>query len=385
MTPPPKPLMERVGVLYFRRRSERLPAPVAATDAIHELNDDERRALRSIERGAVVRSALAGAFSGALCAATEVWLAPPVPEGAGLLSSASLTHWAILGGVTLVASVGEIAFVMWDTLRSVHALAQAAGAELFGRDREQSDSALVDALARAALELPNPIVGPLGINSRRDASRTRLVLASIAYKAKVGVTSFLLKLVLRRVLGRVFVRSVVSSLLPFVAVPVTAMWNGLVTRWILREARLRAMGPSAVSELAGIAFSDAPPLSVDGRIAAMRAVAAAIVRTEDLHPNLVALLTSVSKRVGRLPPAELDDVGEFLRSLAKLSHPEQRLCLQVLATACIVDGRLTRRERQLYQDALSAAGRDQSLTGLEQLCAALVSGDGFADDVLRAM
>ena len=36
--------------------------------------------------------------------------------------------------------------------------------------------------------------------------------------------------------------------LPFVAVPITAAWNAYVCRLIMREARIRAMGPSDASE-----------------------------------------------------------------------------------------------------------------------------------------
>ena len=61
---------------------------------------------------------------------------------------------------------------------------------------------------------------------------------------------------MRRILGRVAVRSVLGALVPFVAVPVTATWNALLTWKLLREARIRAMGPSAVAELVDGVFSD---------------------------------------------------------------------------------------------------------------------------------
>ncbi|MDX2015838.1 MAG: hypothetical protein SFW67_36930 [Myxococcaceae bacterium] len=383
-----KPLLERVAVQYFARRSERQPkAPVApaASDAVHVLNADERRAMRAVQRGAIVRSAVAGALSGLVAAVAEVWAQPLAPEGTPLFSAGSLQFWLVVGAATGVASVAEILFLYWDILRSTHELARAAGLELFGANRKASDNALVDALARAALELPNPLEHPSGINARRESSNLRLLLASLAYKAKVGVTSFLLKLLLRRLLTRVLVRGTLQTLLPFVGVPVTAAWNALVTWWVLREARIRAMGPSAVRQLVDVIFADAPHLSDAGRVSAARAVAASIVRTQDLHPNLTALLDEVMRHVKHTGRAELDDVGEFLRGLRALTDGERRLSLQVLAIACVVDGRFSPRERTLWNDAMAAVGKPLDTLELEQLRVAFVRGDGLADDVLRAL
>ncbi|MBL8937880.1 MAG: hypothetical protein JNM69_25175, partial [Archangium sp.] len=125
--------------------------------------------------------------------------------------------------------------------------------------------------------------------------------------------------------------------------------------------------------------------SDEGRISAARAVAASIVRTQDLHPNLTALLDEVMVHVKHTGNAELDDVGEFLAGLKKLPPAEVRVSLQVLAIACIVDGRFTPRERRLWTDALAAAGKPIDLAPIERLRAEFVRGEGVADDVIRAM
>ena len=367
------PLMARFGRRYFQLRSAQAPA-VVSTDALHVLNEGERRALMRVEVGAISRAALAGAISGGLSAAAEVYADNRWPDN-------PVAYWTLLGVVTAIASVSEIAFIYWDTLRSVHELARVAGLELFGKDRSASDEALVDALARAALELPNPVDLQARVNPHREAQKWRLVLISLAYKAKVGVTNFLVKLLIRRVLSRVALR----GLLPFVALPVTAAWNAVVTWLVLREARIRAMGPSAVDELVRVVFDDAPQLSAEGRLSAVRAVASAIVRTQDLHPNLVRLLTTVSARAGDTGKNELDDVGLFLSNLKTLEPAERKLSLQLLAVACVVDGKLSPREKTLWTDALAASGRALGFEGLQRFRRAFVRGDGFADDVLRTI
>ena len=391
---PKKPLLERVGLTYFERRSARTER-IESGDAVHILNAAERKALGRVTQGAVLRAAAAGALSSIAAALAEVIANDTAGEHAAQPNS--YAWWTLVLGVTVVASIAEIAFLYWDTLRSVHELSRQAGLGLFhGPRREHSavegsrpppgnygdDHVMVaTVLARAALELPNPIENRWGINPRRESNKWALLAASLLYKAKVGLTNFFFKALVRRILARVLVRQALANVLAFVAVPVTAVWNGYVAWRVMREARLRAMGPSAIRELLDLVFADLPQLDEPSRIASLRAVAAAIVRTQDLHPNLLSLFDQVAARAKYEGKEELDDPGEFLRSLPTLPPETRRLAIQVLAIACIVDGQLARKEKLLFSEALAAAGRPIDLKPLEKLCGEFVRGEGWADDI----
>ena len=380
-TPPKKPLLERVGITYFERRSART-GRIESSDAVHILNAGEKKALRSVTRGAVFRAAMAGASSSVAAALAEV----VANDMSGEHSAAPNLYawWALVLGVTVVASIAEIAFLYWDTLRSVHELSRQAGLALF-HGKKDDDVMVATVLARAALELPNPVENRWGINPRRESNKWTLLFASLLYKAKVGISNFLFKALVRRMLARVLVRQALANVLAFVAVPVTAVWNGYVCWRVMREARLRAMGPSAIRELVEVIFADHPQLDEAGRVAALRAVAAAIVRTQDLHPNLLTLFDEVAAKAKYEGKEELDDPGAFLRSLAGLSAESRRLAIQVLAIACIVDGQLARREKLLWGEALAAAGRPVDVKPLEKLCREFVRGDGWADEAIKAL
>ncbi len=381
------PLLERVGLAYFEKRSAKRPPSTRAqaVDAVHLLNAAERAAIVNVERGAIIRSCVAGAASATVAAIAEVWASPLAPDGIPLLSADSLKFWAIVGAATAIAAVLEILYLYWDILRSVHQLSQVTGLELFGTPQKQASNNIAQALARAALELPNPINLDHRINPRREASKWRLLFASVIYKLKVGVSNFLMKMLVRRILGRVFVRSLVNSMIPFAAVPITAAWNGVVTWLVMREARLRAMGPSAAHELVNAVFADAPVLSEEGRLAAVRAVAAAIVRTQDLHPNLVALLAEVQRHAGDTGAAELDNPRTFLQSLKALAPGEQRLALRTLVVSCVVDGRVTAREKALLTEAFAQLNRTVDFEQVHRLRREFVAGNGVADDAVRAI
>lgn len=130
----------------------------------------------------------------------------------------------------------------------------------------------------------------------------------------------------------------------------------------------------------------------------MRAVASSIVRTEEMHPNLVALLRVVTARVGVAtgdePEAriaspdgagDLDDSHAFLAQLAVLDAAEQRQTLRVLAIASIIDGRLTRAEKRLLAEAHARCGVPLDLAKVDQLRRAFLTGDPIDRERIEAL
>ncbi|HWA75561.1 MAG TPA: hypothetical protein VG937_24670 [Polyangiaceae bacterium] len=362
-------LLERFG-LSVLRRSPSHPAVAGEDDPIHVLNPEELRALRRIERGAVLRAATAGALSGSASAGAAIWAHRFLgPNGAPLSNADAVRFWGAVGAATLVASAFEIGFLYWDALRTVHRMATAAGLKLSEQDlsREQTEIAL--ALARAALELPNPPHAELGVDPRRESVRWIVALASLLYKAKIALTNFMLKGVLRSIIGQ----SLATVALELVTVPVTAIWNAVICWFVVREARLRTMGPSAALELVTLALSDLSP-GAAGIESALRAVASAIVRTQDLHPNHLAVLRVLHEKSGTPAIEALDDSRRFLERLRDLRGDDQKLALRLLVIAAILDGRLTRPERRLLTEAFQACGSAVDLAQVERLRRALVAG-----------
>ncbi len=353
---PPASLTERVALQFMRRQPS--VAPVApADDPIHLLNPDERAALRRIERQAVTRAAVAGALSATASAIASILanLSHPI-DGANVSLHNLVTYWGWVGAVTLVASIIEIGFLYWDALRAVHRMACAAGLQFDPSEERKSDTEVLATLTRAALELPNPLKPMDGIDPRRETSPWFVVLISLLYKAKVALTTFVVKALLRGALGRAAARAV----LDFVAVPVTAVWDAVVCYYVLREARLRILGPSAVVELIETGTHSAN-IGRAGWQVAERAVASAVVRTRDFHPNHLALMNALSQRLPIEEVSEPDDTQRFIHELALLGPAEQTFVLHVLVAAAILDGRVTRAERRLLEQAFATCNRQLSM------------------------
>lgn len=369
-------MLDRLGSKFLRRNAE---AAAVADDPIHVLNPAERAALRRVSRWAVARAVIAGVLNAIATGLVEVYASGRF----GLLPdhrtwSQRAEYWSVFGAGALVFAVLEIAYLGWDGLRSITRLSAIVGLQLSKHDNQE----IALALARAALELPNPPGPVMGVNPHREASKLQLATASAVYKLKISFTNFLFKLLVQRALPRVASR----YLLAFAAIPINGLWNGLVCWWVLREARVRLMGPSAAAEmLEAVLETEAEP-TPELALALHRAVASCIVRTRELHPNHVALMRVARQRLGSPDEScELDDSALFLKSLPNFSLAERRVVLRLLAAAAILDGRLVRSERRLLTEAYAAAQLPSGLDHVEKLRRAFVAGSVIPRDELRAV
>ena len=381
--------VEKLAVRYFKRRAG-MAVRTQPGDAVHYLNPEERRTLRRIERNAVLRAAAAGAFAATLGATVSIIARPLLGDEP---SDADWGQWLRYTGITLLTAVPvaivELGFIYWNAIISVHRLAEAAGVVLFRAEdgvngssgADTQDEIFAAVLARAALEIPNPPRPMFGIDPRREASRLRLLLATLVYKAKVSVSNFLL----RKLLVRAFGRASLRSWIPFVAVPITAMWDAFVCRRVLREARLRAIGPSAAREVVDCLVGPREAVSPMLHEALFRAIAVAVVGSADFHPNLVELIDALRERIGECEAEHLDDSRVALARMRELAPVERRVAIQMLAVACVFDGRIGRKEWALLERGYAVLERATPRAAVLAFKRSLLNGDGFGVAQLDAL
>jgi hypothetical protein len=256
-------------------------------------------------------------------------------------------------------------------------MAKASGVALYAG--ETLDEAVALALARAALELPNPRDNVLGVDPHREANRWQLFAASLLYKAKIALSTFVLKALIRRVFGRLAARAA----LEFVAVPVTAIWNMVVCARVLREARIRAMGPSLASDLARWVVGDGGGRGMSTELSRLVAWAlgTSIVKNRRVHPNWAALVAQL-KLPGKFE-GDFGDCPRFLAAFKAASQPARHAALRALVAAALLDGRFSRLERAWIEVVFTMAGLAPPLAEVERACQAFVAGDGFEPGAFR--
>ncbi|MEC8428708.1 MAG: hypothetical protein VXZ35_09790, partial [Pseudomonadota bacterium] len=322
-------ILEKWALERYRKCDERIACddePLIDLRACHsQINQVERRTIRN--------AAIAGALSGLSGAIAAYFADPLMPSGEPSLTE-QLPYLAIVFSVTLVATALEIAYLYWDGLYAavrINRIAQRC--ELNCQTQERTMDLI---LVRSALELSEPVEPLFGINPLSRKSKLRVFLKTIAYKAKIAVTNFLLKALLKRIFGRAASRYFVE----LVAVPVFALWNMLITRWIMAETRTRALGQAIVESIYPQILKDLSSMSRHGQYTCFLALGEAVHSSGEFHPNVVLFLEKFTAETD-LCENELVK-KDFHESLKKCSKEEQRTVLDVLTVACCLNGKLTR-------------------------------------------
>ncbi|MBE7437858.1 MAG: hypothetical protein HS115_05315 [Spirochaetales bacterium] len=251
--------------------------------------------------------------------------------------------------VTGVLTAIEFIVLFYLSLRTVHCISVATGHARFLFEKEDPVVALPNMLARAALEIPDPVRRALGINPLARVSRWKLLLLGLLYKMKIMASNTLAKLLLRRLFGKSLFRFSVA----YIAVPITGLWNAFVIWKVARDARLRLAGHLMVQSMGRdiLTAEDLGRLSERARMACLRAVGNSVVLTQNSHPNMLVLLLKMFEILERKRPDRLDDWEYFLSELALLPEAERFFVLDLLCVATAFDGKMSRLERRLLPQA----------------------------------
>ena len=377
---PHKPgFFERHAVSFLRKRSrdnsKRRPIPTEE-NPIHILTAEERGAVNAIVKRTVTRCFLVGAASAAFCAGT--FLALPF-----LGATSALARWGGVGIASAIATVFELWAIYFEHLDAVSSMLLVTGARVAPSHESAFEEEIAHALARASLDLPDPTRVFEEIDPRRETNKLALVAAVVLYKGKRSISNYLGKQVFLHLVPA----GVLRTFAPFVSVPITGAWNALVSWRVLREARLRAIGPSAVQEITR-RLLDCPrehDLSEACRASLLRAVGVAMVRKHAAHPNLLALLYGIAPSVGAIRAEGLDDPARFLEGLKALEGEERRLVVTVFQIASVLDGRIGRRLRKLLREARSVCGCSADVKRIVELRDLFMKGERIDPSTIEAL
>ncbi|MFO8153207.1 LBF_2804 family protein [Thioalkalivibrio sp.] len=336
-------LIERAAVWFLRRRN------AVDQPRLHRWTGKELRTIRWLETSAVILAAVSGIASGALIGGLEIWLNETITD-----TDESwlrwFEYWALFLGISVVISAVEIVFLYWVVLWRVARITSIAGLRL---SEPQIEQVIAVGLSRSALDLPDPQEPIYGIDPFLRVPRWKLWGYAVLYRLKISATSFIVRVMLRRVLARAAVR----TLIPLVAIVVYAVWNAIIINWVMTASRIRAAGPIAVQELGQRLSNRVADLDGDARRLFLEAVAEAIVRSANDHPNFVILLEQLFRELG-IRPGTLDMDWDVQReSVRDLDADTQSLLLDVLQVTVMLDGRPRRRQIRFLREVSDLCGR----------------------------
>ncbi|UOA07874.1 hypothetical protein [Methylobacter sp. S3L5C] len=266
----------------------------------------------------------------------------------------------------------EMTVLFWLGLRTVHQLACLTGHHDLHDDPLLNDAYTVpNMLARAALEVPDPVIHYLGIDPLKHVPKSGLLFIGLLYKAKVLLSSLFIKFVCVRVFGKG------SSRLGFawVAIPVTGIWDAVVMYKVAREARLRLFGNRLARHITDEIMQPEfiSQLSAKAKEGAIRAVATMMILSQNHHPNMLVLLIELCKNFETDERCEYDNWADFLTLLNEVSLRERYFILDLLSVSAAFDGHLSRLERHHLPQAFGEHTEVYMLR-IEALKEALLSG-----------
>lgn len=362
----PAGFLERAGVGYYRRLAGKVKSsPGAYAAQTDDVSDDE--SLRFLSIIITDYAAIIAFCIGAACSMPAVLLEWFYAE------KLDLYHYlALQAGAGMIFLLIELALLFWLGLKTVHSIAcLTRHHRLDDYPSIPGDDTVANLLARAALELPDPVVRYLGVDPMKYVSKPKLLIIGLFYKLKVVLSSVLIKLILTRMAGKLGMRVSFS----WVAMPITGAWDAIVIYRVVREARLRLFGHKLahymVEEIITPELSSR--LSLKAKEGAVRAIATMMVLTQNNHPNMLMLLYKFSELFDVQDRVDYDDWEFFLRVLDEVSIDERFFLLDLLGIAAVFDGHLSSLEKRRLPEAFGS-DTDAYMERIKGLMECLLNG-----------
>ena len=336
-------LLERIGVKYYRYLTEKYGTAGLKNVDIDDLPPDNT--LTSLASNITLFAAVIGFAIGGLTTFVTVWI-----EWTYRSYMESVPYYFLYGSILILMLALEMVVLFWLGLKTVYSLAclsghnQATQGVFF-----PGDDAVPNLLARAALEVPDPVIRYLGIDPLKHLSKSKLLLVAFLYKTKVILSTALVKFVLIRSVGKGEIRLLVSWL----GVPITGLWDAFTLYKVAREARLRLFGNKLAEHIVNQLLTDefVEQLSPKCREGAIRAVATMMVLSQNYHPNMLMLLVKLSHKFPSDEQCEYDNWEHFLMLLNQVELDERYFLLDLLCVSAAFDGHLSRLERHHLPEA----------------------------------
>lgn len=369
----PEPnVLERKASRYLARRCD-------GADRSGRSGDVDTSDLARLRRRAVLWAVASGVVSGALIGGVEAWIRLGWRGGIEDWPFwEQLPYWAAFYAFVGVITVVEMAFLYWNALDATARVNALLGAPLDGEKRSELLSV---GLARAALESPNPHHVVHGVDPYALMPRWRLIVQNLAYKVKVGASSFVIRILMRRLVARAALR----GFIPLLAIPLYAAWNAWITWRVVNEARLRALGPGAIDTMMELIHEHDGGLSGEARDLLLHGVAEMVMRGYDAHPNYILLIKRLVEEVDPEREEIESDWENDSDHLGRLSDAEKTVVLDMLTLAAVLAGRPRRAQRDFLKEVHEQAGRRLDPKALKQLAKAFTAGKGVGIGELEAV
>jgi len=338
-------LIESIGVKFFLRFSKKLKSE--RTIKLKDIPSDRvlEVVVDNITLNVVIIAFLIGALTTVPAVLFEIYYKEAFEP---------LYYYGLLSLVTLFFLIIEVGVLYWLGIRGVHTLSYLTGYN------DEEDSTLPpeydvkNMMVRSAFEIEDPAIEYLGIDPQKYVSSHWLFIRTILYKAKIILTTIIVKFFLKKLAMRYGVRMGFI----WVAIPVTAIWDAIVMYRVIQDAKLRLFGYHLSKHIAQEIITDKllNSYSNDIREGAIRAVSTIMVLSQDYHPNNVLLLIRLNENLAIKEEKNYDDLNIFLAYLNRASLDEKHLLRTLSGMAAVFDGKMKKEEKRALEEIFGEEG-----------------------------
>lgn len=366
--------LKQKRALAFRLAKTYLARSTSGLQSINErgvrLTEEDKVALKKLQRTTYVYSA---------CIGMVAVLVVVLPFHFTTFFDAQTFH---LGGFTfefeLTYSLYAVAMLFpeiwllnWIHVRAVREICRIC--HYPGKDREDYENQL-ELLTEAGLEMPAKHMALFQIDPFIGLSKFSYYSLFVLNKLKATLSNVLMKLLIRRLLGRYAVRMVTDLL----GLPIFAFWNARASHKVMVETRMRIMAYSATYEFM-TTFTDQELISVQPYFGRLFHFIAQQKRAYNFA--LYAFMKEITMRVQKV---DLTCAKELSWEEVFCGDEEQNQMLgRMFAFALIVDGSLSVKERLTVRKLESFSWFPYAINELEAALIKYKNGDGIPSLMLN--
>ncbi len=337
--------MKKLYSLFYNR----LSIPNINTDSqLHLLSNDEITAIRRQENWAIFWSAFIGMLGVLVLYLPQYWFPSLFPEtelDLPIIGKIQFPLISTIFGIPLVFV--EIYALTLLNIHSVHRIAAATGfinnqdrlldkkkAKLLGISTEEKDKSQLN----------------YGIDPLQGMAKYQIFFITALFALKATLSNLVMKIVVRRVLGRYAVREILDML----GIPIFAFWNALATRTVLREARVVIVGQNLIDNiLQKISKNNILKTELqnpENQILLYDTLQFIAISKRDFHANHVYLTHHILGAFN-IPVKEKHLLSkDYFRNLSNAPNVVQKLCKFIIILGFLLDGSFSFREINRLQE-----------------------------------
>jgi len=330
---------------YLYKKILNKPAITVGDDEEHVLSEREAERLDKIQKNTMFRAALAGTLGVIILYVPYhlwgSWMFPKTKVWFPLYNDYLDVEITFLI-YSLVLVILEIAFLTYNNIHAVKDIAHACN---YPHPEDPHFETNINSLIAVGLEKNIKSQSQIGINPFAGLSKWKVLLYTAINLAKAAMTNFLMKLVVKRLLGRYALRMLVD----LAGIPVYAFWNAFAARYIVRESRVRIMANPIIKKFAKKLHEEQKdnPEFVQNLYFMLDYVA---ITKRKFHGNHYLLALITLKEFGIEPDPKHEYDKEFIKRMESASELTIQGFSKINLLGMALDGRISKKEEvMMYQ------------------------------------